>query len=80
MQIQLIKGDFTPEDTLELITQLIHVKIKFHEKKVNNLFNEEDIKNREAKIIRLQKELFEAKQFIQSKRKNMQIDSTINLS
>lgn len=59
MNIQLIEGEFSSEDALELITQLIYVKIKFHESKIGKSETEEDIKSREAKIKRLQKNLYE---------------------
>lgn len=59
MNIQLIEGEFSSEDALELITQLIYVKIKFHESKIGESETEEDIKSREAKIKRLQKNLYE---------------------
>jgi hypothetical protein len=75
--MQLIKGQFNSSDALELITQMIHVKIKYHETKINNLSNEEDIKNREAKIIQLQKDLFEAKKYILSKTSILELESTI---
>ncbi len=43
MNIQLIQGEFNSNDALELITQLIHVKIKYHENKINANATEEDI-------------------------------------
>ena len=54
MDIQLIKGEFNPNDALELITKMIEVKIKFHESKINTIHQEEDIKIREKKIKNLQ--------------------------
>ena len=44
MNIQLIKGEFSSNDAIELIAQMIHIKIKYHENKINNLSNEEDLK------------------------------------
>ena len=57
MNIQLIKGQFDPEDAIGIITQMIHVKIKYHENKIHRNSNEEDIKFRENKIKLLQKDL-----------------------
>ena len=54
MNIQLIEGQFNKKEALELITQMIHIKIKFHENKINNNSNEEDVKYRETKIKNLQ--------------------------
>lgn len=59
MTIQLIKGEFSPIEALELITQMVAVKIKYHENKINITDNEEDSKSREAKIKYLQNELLE---------------------
>lgn len=65
MEVTLIQGKFKKEDAVELITQLLQVKIKFHESKIHNSMNEEDVKMRESKIKRLQKELGIARQRIE---------------
>jgi len=80
MTIQLIQGQFNPSEAIEIITQMIHVKIKYHENKISSNSNEEDIKNRETKIKRLQKELFEARKEMLSKKENFSIDSIINIA
>lgn len=64
MNIQLIQGQFSGKDALDIITKMMHVKIKYHEEKIQHSSNEEDIKMRETKIKRLQKDLFEAKHYI----------------
>ena len=79
MNIQLIKGQFKSNDALELITQMIHTKIKYHENKINYLNNEEDIKNRESKIIRLQKELLDLRKMISKNNKELKIDAVISI-
>jgi hypothetical protein len=53
-EIQLIQGTFNSTDALNLITEMIQVKIKFHESKITDNSNEEDIKYRETKIKTLQ--------------------------
>jgi len=78
MNIQLIKGEFSPSDSLDLITNLINVKIKFQEKKILQGNNEEDIKMREAKIKQLQKDLFEVRKFIEKNSKNIGIEGQIS--
>lgn len=65
MNIQLIQGQFSTKDALDIITQMMHVKIKYHEQKIHHSSNEEDIKMRETKIKRLQKDLFEAKNYME---------------
>jgi hypothetical protein len=79
MNIQLIQGEFSSNDAIELIGQMVHVKIKYHENKINSLSNEEDIKTREAKIKRLQKELFELRKMINSKTNSVTVEAIINI-
>lgn len=50
MNIQLIQGEFNSIDTLELINQMLHIEIKYHENKIAANSSEEDIKARESKI------------------------------
>ena len=50
MNIQLIQGQFGGKEAIELITQMIHAKVKFHENIIGNNDNEEDIKMRENRI------------------------------
>ena len=79
MNIQLIQGQFSAKDGLNIITQMMHVKIKYHEEKIQHSSNEEDIKMREAKIKRLQKDLFEVKNYI-DQAGNILLQSEINLT
>ena len=80
MNIQLIKGQFDPDDAIGIITQMIHVKIKYHENKINRDSSEEDIKFRENKIKRLQKDLFDIKRAIDSNGTQVAIESTIEIN
>lgn len=50
MKIELIDGVYAREDALELLTDLISTKIKFHEKKIALTDQLEDIQFREKKI------------------------------
>ncbi len=67
MKIQLIEGYFSAKDAIEIITQMIHVKIRFHEDKIDNSNNEEDMKMREKKIKNLQKNLYDFRKNIETK-------------
>jgi hypothetical protein len=80
MVIQLMQGQFNTNEAIEIIAQMVHVKIKYHENKITGTSNEEDIKNRETKIKGLQKELFEARKRMLSKRENLSIDAVINIT
>ena len=79
MKIELIQGQFNSKDALELISKMIDAKIKFHENRITNMCGEEDIKMRERKIKQLQKDLFEARNYIGTK-ENITIESEILLS
>ena len=79
MKIQLIQGQFSAQDALELISKMIDAKIKFHESRITNACGEEDIKMRERKIKHLQKDLFEARNYI-SKEQIINLESDIFLN
>ena len=80
MKIQLIKGGFSGADATELITELIKVKIKFHENKISKTHNEEDVKMRESRIKQLQNELQEVRKYINAKEGTIKLESEVDLS
>lgn len=79
MKLQLMQGKFNSRDALELITNMVHIKIKYHENKIAKTTSEEDIKSRESKIKQLQKELFELRETIITNNGNLTIEGTINI-
>jgi hypothetical protein len=79
MKIQLIQGKFNAQDAMELVSKMIHMKIKFHESRITNTCSEEDIKMRESKIKHLQKDLYEARNFI-SREKIINLESELFLN
>jgi hypothetical protein len=78
MDIQLLKGNFSQSDALDILTQLVHVKIKFHESKIEKSDNEEDIKMRENRIKKLLQDFYEAKQLI-LKQDRCDLNAEINI-
>lgn len=80
MNIKLIEGEFTSSDTLELVSQMIQTKIKYHENKIENLYNEEDIKYRESKIKSLQQQLSELRIQIKERNNHIMIDGAIHIN
>ena len=56
IKVQLLNGEFDARDAKDLIAELIQLKIRFHEKKIAEAENEEDIKERERKIKKLHQE------------------------
>jgi len=79
MNIQLIHGEFSPADAIDLLSQMIQIKIKYHENKINRNSNEEDIKTREAKIKQLQSELSALKTWVSSQQKNIKMEAAVHL-
>jgi cob(I)alamin adenosyltransferase len=77
MQLQLIKGTFTSYEALDLLEQLVHIKIKFHEQKIDKSQSEEDIKMREKRIKEMQDDLKELRSAILSGEENRSIEATI---
>jgi hypothetical protein len=78
MDIQLLKGNFSQSEALDILTQLVHVKIKFHESKIEKSDNEEDIKMRENRIKKLLQDFYEAKQLIITQ-KQCDLNAEINI-
>ena len=72
MKLSLLKGSFSKHEIESLVTELVQVKIKFHEEKIRNSDDEETIKMRENRIIKLQNELKELRSFLRNS------DSMIN--
>ena len=79
MNIQLIQGQFSSQEAIDIITKMVHVKIKFHEDKIHSHANEEDIKMREKRIKQLQKELYEVRNFITEKKTKIGIESVLEI-
>lgn len=80
MNIQLIQGQFNAKDAIDILTQMIHVKVKYHENKISSTASEEDIKFCETKIKRLQKDLFEIKNYITQTGATINIQSEIDIT
>ncbi len=79
MNIQLIQGEFSVMDAVDIISQMIQTKIKYHENKIEKLSNEEDIKAREEKIKQLQKEQYKLKKIMLAKSGSIKIDTVIRI-
>lgn len=65
--IQLINGNFSQAEAIELLTKMVQVKVAFHESKIDASLNEDDIKMREKRIIQLQNDLKEARETMSEK-------------
>ena len=80
MSLQLLKGKFSCIDAIDLIAQLAHVKIKYHENKIKDTENIEDIKMRESRIKQIQKDLFEVRKHIEASPKGVSLESLIKIN
>lgn len=79
MKIQLINGNFSGQEAIEILTKMIQVKIQFHEQKINEISGEEEIKMRENRIKKLQKELFDTRFLVEKKKENVNLNCEINI-
>lgn len=79
MQLQIINGTFSKTEALDLITQMVGVKIKFHEDRIGRDTSEEDCKMREAKIKHLQNELAKLKHHFATLDGSVDLKSLIEL-
>lgn len=81
MNIELINGTYPFNEGLDLILKMIDVKIRYHERKINLLDNEEDMKMREQRIKQLQNEASRIRaQFKNSSDSPLQMTASIQLS
>ena len=80
MDIQLIQGQFNAQDAIDILTQLLEVKIKFHENKINNELSEEATKMREKRIKNLQTDLQNIRQYIKENGDSITLQSQININ
>ena len=79
MQLELIKGTFSEMEALDILTQMIQVKIKFHESKIVQHSSEEDIKYRESRLKHLQHELAAIRNALLQQNEPLQINATIHI-
>jgi hypothetical protein len=80
MNISIVNGTFSSKDSLDLIAQFIHAKIKFHESKIEQNISEEDLKMRELRIKELQRLLYEVRNVLLHKQDNIGIQCSIEIS
>lgn len=57
MNLSILNGHFNKHDAIALLTQMVHVKIAYHESSITKTSMIEDIKMHEKRIKQLQNEL-----------------------
>jgi len=78
MHIQLISGQYSPAEAIDLLTCLVDAKIKFLESKISRSQSEEDIHMRERRIIQLQNELADIRSNLLQLSKDVELDSGVH--
>lgn len=79
MQIKILEGSFSAKEALDILAQMVHVKIRYHENKIQHLDSEEDIKMREKRIQQLQKDLYELRTYLESGKKKVNLLGSIEI-
>lgn len=79
MEIQFLNGKFSKNEASDLISQMIQLKIKYHENKILHSSTEEDIKSRETKIKFLHSELHGLRSFLEGMDKDVSLFSKIEV-
>ncbi len=79
MNMQLIEGHFTSAEAIDIITQMVHIKIRFQEGKITPECSEENIKMRERRIQQLQIELGELVRFIHQKSDSIGVIASVEV-
>jgi len=77
--LSLIQGKFSASEAVDIISSMVQVKIKFHEDKITNTSNEEDIKLQEGRIKELQNDLAELKKSIADKGGAVEIKAVVTV-
>jgi hypothetical protein len=79
MDIQILKGHFSSSEAIDILAQMVQVKVRFHESRIEKSQNEEDIKMRETRIKQLQRDFFEVKQRL-LKQKSAELNAEIKIN
>ena len=79
MQLQLIQGQFTAQDAQNIVADMIRVKIRYHEAKIEAGAMEEDIHMRERRISELQDALHQLRQTLPQGNAVIQMEATVTL-
>jgi hypothetical protein len=79
MQFNLINGTYSPLEAIEILTQMVEVKIAFHEDHILHSNDPEDIKMRENRIKELKNDLFRMRKAIEENEGRVAISATIKI-
>lgn len=72
MELELISGRFPAKDAEQILTDIFHVKIDYHHRKIQMPYmTEEDVQHAEKRIVALEATLRNTLQRIRDSRKEM---------
>ena len=79
MNLSILNGHFNKQDAIALLTQMVHVKIAYHESSITKTSMIEDIKMHEKRIKQLQNELHEVRNAINALEGNIGLKGLIEI-
>jgi len=79
MHFKIIDGVFSRQEAIDILTDMVRLKIRFHERRIETSSHIEDISHREARIRELQSELQEARERILAGDKNVSMGGSVSI-
>jgi len=79
MDLKIIDGVFSKQEAIGLLTEMVALKIRYHERQLRQDQNEEDTNHREARILALQEALRMAREGILAGPDTIGLDAVVHL-
>jgi Spy/CpxP family protein refolding chaperone len=79
MNFKIIDGVFSRQEAIDILTDMVRLKIRFHERRIETSSHIEDISHREARIRELQSELQEARERILAGDMNVSMGGSVSI-
>lgn len=79
MDVRIIDGVFSRQEAIDILSEMVRLKIRFHERRIELSSDEEDISHRESRIRELQHELQEARNSILAGEGTVSLGGSVNI-
>jgi hypothetical protein len=79
MNLKILDGVFSKQEAIDILTEMVRLKIRFHERRIETSSQIEDISHREARIRELQHELQEARERILAGDTSVTLGGSVNI-
>lgn len=79
MDVRIIDGVFSRQEAIDILTDMVKLKIRFHERQIELTSDEEDVSHREARIRQLQHELQEARNNIMAGEDSVSLGGSVHI-